>query len=157
KPAGTIDPDVPVVYLESIDGKPLATNVNYAVHLDNIGEPMISADMPATLSRCLADFKGAEMVTLFTAGCCGDVNHIDVNWGENQRGFGNAARMGTILAAEVMRAWPRLRLINATGLRVKSAVVSLPLPTLANDDREKARAIIGRLGGSQSARPSFLE
>ena len=108
KPAGTIDPDVPVVYFETADHRPVATYVNYAVHLDNIGEPFISADMPATLSRCLADFKGPEMVTLFTAGCCGDVNHIDVQWKEAQRGFGNPARMGTILAGEALRTWPRL-------------------------------------------------
>ena len=103
KAAGTVDPDVPVLFFETADRKPVATYVNYAVHLDNIGEPLISADMPATLSRCLADFKGPEMITLFTAGCCGDVNHIDVHWKEPQRGFGNPARMGTILAGEVLR------------------------------------------------------
>ena len=125
KPAGTIDPDVPVLYFETADKKPVATYVNYAVHLDNIGEPLISADMPATLSRCLADFKGPEMVTLFTAGCCGDVNHIDVHWKEAQRGFGNPARMGIILAGEVLRTWPRLAPIDPAPLRVKSANVSL--------------------------------
>ena len=56
------------------------TYVNYAVHLDNVGEPKISADLPFTLARALADFKGPEMVTVFSAGCCGDVNHIDVRW-----------------------------------------------------------------------------
>ena len=127
KPAGTIDPDVPVVFFETADHKPVATYVNYAVHLDNIGEPLISADMPATLSRCLADFKGPEMVTLFTAGCCGDVNHIDVNWKEPQRGFGNPARMGTILAGEALRTWPRLASVETNPLRIKSTTVSLPL------------------------------
>ena len=157
KPAGTIDPDVPVVFFESLDREPLAAYVNYAVHLDNVGEPLISADMPATLSRCLADYKGPEMVTLFTAGCCGDINHIDVNWGEEQRGFANAARMGTILAAEVLRAWPRLRPVETAGLRVKTAVVSLPLPELGKDDVEKSRAIIARVEDPQSKRPGFLE
>ncbi len=51
KPAGPIDPEVPVVYFESTSGKPLATYVNYAVHLDNVGEPKISADLPFTLAR----------------------------------------------------------------------------------------------------------
>ena len=73
--------------------------------------------MPATLSRCLADFKGPDMVTLFTAGCCGDVNHIDVHWKEPQRGFGNPARMGIILAGEVLRTWPRLKPIESAPLR----------------------------------------
>jgi hypothetical protein len=157
KAAGPIDPDVPVLFFESTDHKPLATYVNYAVHLDNVGEPIISADMPATLSRCLSDYTGSELVTLFTAGCCGDVNHIDVNWGEPQRGFGNAARMGTILAAEVLRAWPRLRPVETAGLRVKTAVVLLPLPALGKDDVENARTIAARVEDPKSKRPSFLE
>ncbi len=122
KPAGTIDPDVPVLFFETPDKKPVATYVNYAVHLDNIGAPLISADMPATLIRCLADFKGPDMVTLFTAGCCGDVNHIDVHWKEPQGGFGNPARMGVILAGEVLRTWPRLKPIETAPLHVKSAI-----------------------------------
>ena len=157
KPAGTIDPDVPVVFFETADQRPIATYVNYAVHLDNIGEPLISADMPATLSRCLADWKGPEMVTLFTAGCCGDVNHIDVKWKEAQRGFGNPARMGTILAGEVLRSWPRLAPVDAIPLRVKSTVVSLSLAELNNGDLEKARATVTRMKGDASPKPAFIE
>jgi hypothetical protein len=157
KPAGLIDPSVPILYFESAEGKPLATYVNYAVHLDNIGEPMISADMPWMLSRALADYKGPEVITLFSAGCCGDVNHIDVNWGEEQRGFANAARMGTILAGEVLRTWPRLRPIEARDLRVRRAAVSLGLPALRDGDVEGARAIVKRLEDQKSRRPGFLE
>ena len=157
KPAGTIDPDVPVLFFETPGKKPVATYVNYAVHLDNIGEPLISADMPATLSRCLADFKGPEMVTLFTAGCCGDVNHIDVHWSEPQRGFGNPARMGVILAGEVLRTWPRLTRVEPVRLRIKSATVSLPLAELKDDDVEKARATVARMSGEASRRPAFME
>jgi neutral ceramidase len=157
KAAGPIDPDVPVLFFQSTDRKPLATYVNYAVHLDNIGEPLISADMPSTLSRCLGDYNGPEMVTLFTAGCCGDVNHIDVHWGEPQRGFGNAARMGTILAAEVLRSWPRLEPIAPTPVRVRNALVTLPLPELSKGDREKANAIVALIDNQKSPRLPFLE
>ncbi len=157
KPAGTIDPDVPVLYFETADKKPLATYVNYAVHLDNIGQPLISADMPATLSRCLADWKGPEMVTLFTAGCCGDVNHIDVHWKEAQSGFANPARMGMILAGEVLRTWPRLTPIDTSPLRIKGELVSLPLAKLKDGDIEKARATVTRMTGEPSKRPPFME
>ncbi len=157
KAAGPIDPDVPIVYFEATDGKPLATYVNYAVHLDNIGEPRISADMPLTLGRALADFKGPEMITVWAAGCCGDVNHIDVNWTEPQRGFANAARIGTILAAEVLRSWPKLQTVESGSLRVKNAVVDLALPEVKSNDIETARAVAARLHDTKAARPSFLE
>ncbi len=157
KPAGTIDPEVPVVSFESSGGQPLATYVNYAVHLDNVGEPRISADLPFTLSRALADVKGQEMVTLFSAGCCGDVNHIDVRWREPQRGFANAARMGTILAAEVLRTWPRLKPVEADAVRVRSAVVALALPVIGEADVARSRAVLARLEDPKAARPKFLE
>src|SRR5262249_26611692 len=68
KPAGPIDPEVAVVYFESLKQKPLVTYVNYAVHLDNVGGVQISADMPATVARLLAEVKGPDMVSLYTKG-----------------------------------------------------------------------------------------
>jgi neutral ceramidase len=157
KPAGPIDPEVPIVFLESTAGRPLATYVNYAVHLDNVGEPRISADLPYTLGRSLAEFKAPEMVTLFSAGCCGDVNHIDVHWGAPQRGFANAARMGTILAAEVLRTWPRLTPVDATAIRVKGATVRLALPEISDAEIARSRAVVARIKDAKAARPGFLE
>jgi hypothetical protein len=157
KAAGPIDPDVPIVYFEAANGKPLATYVNYAVHLDNIGQPQISADMPFTLSQALASFKGPEMITVWSAGCCGDVNHIDVHWAQPQSGFGNAARIGTILAGEVLRCWPTLRPIEPTALRVKKTIVDLPLPELKSEEIAKAQAIAARVEDPKAARPSFPE
>jgi hypothetical protein len=157
KPAGGIDPDVPVVFFESTGRKPLATYVNYAVHLDNIGGLKISADLPFTLSKLLADVKGPDMVTLFTAGCCGDVNHIDVSWPEAQKGFENAARMGTILAAEVFRTWPHLEPMEPSALRTRRETVQLALPEVSQDDVAKAREVIARRDDPKATQPTFLE
>ena len=147
KPAGTIDPDVAVVYFEADDkaGTPLATYVNHAVHLDNVGGMEFSADMPATIAELLGRFKGPGMVTLYTSGCCGDINHIDVRWAEAQWGHDNAARMGVILAAEVLKTWPRLKVEPPGALRVKSARVKLPLAKITPEDVETARAVVARL------------
>ncbi len=158
KPAGVIDPDVPVVYFATPDGKPLATYVNYAVHLDNVGGLKFSADMPATLAQSIALFKGPEMVTMFTAGCCGDINHIDVNWAEKQGGFDNAARMGVILAGEVLRTWPKLKASESGSVRSKSVIVPLDLPVLASGDVERAKDIAARHQAAEKGKtPTFLE
>jgi hypothetical protein len=157
KPAGTIDPEVPVVYFESAEKKPLATYVKYAVHLDNIGGLQISADMPYTLSRMLAEFKGPDMVTVYTTGCCGDVNHLNVNWAEPQKGHENAARMGIVLAAEVLRTWPHLKTVQPGALRVKHQTVQLPLSKITQDDVDKARDVVNRLKDAGAKKPTFLE
>jgi len=133
KPAGPIDPDVDVVYFESAtdDRAPLATYVNHAVHLDNIGGASFSADMPGTVARLLGQVKGPEMVTCYTSGCCGDVNHINVKWAEPQKGFANAERMGIILTGAVLKTWPDLKPVAPGPLGVKSTTVPLPLAAFA--------------------------
>jgi len=157
KPAGPIDPEVPVVWFETAAKKPVAAYINYAVHLDNVGGAQISADLPYTLAKLLAEVKGPELVTLYTTGTCGDINHINVNWGVRQSGHENAARMGIILAGEVLRTLPRLNLVQPGNLRIKSEIVKLPLPNLGPNDLEKARDIVTRRGNPKAKQPKFLE
>ncbi|WP_435015538.1 neutral/alkaline non-lysosomal ceramidase N-terminal domain-containing protein [Tundrisphaera sp. TA3] len=158
KPAGTIDPDVAVVYFESADQDraPLATYVNHAVHLDNVGGAEFSGDMPATVADLLGRFKGPEMVTVYTSGCCGDINHINVNWGDPQKGHENAARMGVILSAEVLRAWPRLAPETAGSLRVERVKVKLPSAPITPADVEASKAAIANVVAKGKPQP-FLE
>ncbi|MDB5349000.1 MAG: Neutral ceramidase [Planctomycetota bacterium] len=158
KAAGPIDPDVAVVTFETDDKdrKPLATYVNYAVHLDNVGGTKFSADLPATVADLLGRFKGPEMVTVYTSGCCGDINHIDVKWAERQGGHENAARMGIILSAEVLRTWPKLSPGTAGALRMKTAKVKLPLARITPEDVSTARAVVEKVGKKGPA-PPFME
>jgi hypothetical protein len=159
KPAGPIDPEVAVVLFESAsaDHKPLATYVNYAVHLDNIGGLKISADMPGTLYSLLSTVKGPDMVTVYTTGCCGDINHINVTWAEPQHGFENAARMGIMLAGAVLETWPALAPVDQGTLQVKSQTVRLPLPRISPGDVENARQIVARHQDAKAKQPTFLE
>jgi hypothetical protein len=155
KPAGPIDPDVPVVYVETTPSKPLVTYVNFAMHLDTVGGLQISADYPCTLSRLLAQIKGPQMLTLFTIGTAGDINHINVNDSTPQKGHAEATRIGTILAGEVLKTFARLKPVEAGALRVKSAVIKLPLADITPQDVEKAGALARRYGGRDE--PKFLE
>ncbi len=159
KPAGPIDPEVPIVFFETDDKarKPLALYVNHAVHLDNIGGLMISADLPGVFSRLMAEVKGPDLVTLWTNGCCGDINHINVRWAQPQSGHENASRMGIILTAAVLRAWPSLAPVAAGPLRATSAVVPLPLPEITAKDIEEANRVVERRRDPKAKPPSFLE
>jgi hypothetical protein len=155
RPAGPIDPEIPLVLLSDAKKKPVAVCVSYAVHLDNVGGLEISADLPATVSRLLAEAMGPGLVTLYQTGCCGDVNHIDVNWGEPQKGHGNAARMGTILAAEILRTLPGLKAAEPGALRARREIVPLPLPAVTPEDVEKAKEVRDRVKAGKA--PKFME
>ncbi len=140
--AGPIDPEVGVFYAESSTTKPapLLTFVNYALHPDTTGGTKISADYPGALARALALYKGPDMLTLFANGTCGNINHLDVQWGGPQTSPQEATRLGTVLAAAVFKAYTRLQpLTNAGSLRVRTEIVKLPLAPFTPEDLEQAR------------------
>lgn len=153
-PAGPIDPDVPVVYFESHDGKPIATYVNFAMHLDTTGGLRASADYPFTLAKLLGQLKGPDMLTLFATGCCGDINHIDVKSKTPQQGYDEAARIGTILAGEVLKTYARLKPVATSSPQGKSELVKLDLPEIKPGEVEQARKVATTFGKNK---PTFLE
>ena len=154
RPAGPIDPDVPVIYFAAADdGRPLATHVSFAMHLDTVAGDQISADYPATIASILGKVKGPDMVTVFATGACGDINHLDNSSTDKQRGNEEAARIGTILAGETVKTYARLKPISDGPLRVKAQPVSLPLVDLEPGDFEKARELVLNPG---KAKKTFL-
>jgi len=158
RPAGPIDPEVGVLFAESIAAKPapLLTFVNYALHPDTTGGTRISADYPGALSRALALYKGPEMLTLFANGTCGNINHTDVRWAGAQGSPQEATRLGTMLAAAVFKAYPRLQpLTNAGVLRVRSEIVKLPLPPFTPEQLEAARFDVRT--AKDNTRDGFME
>ena len=150
RPAGPIDPEVRVLYLDSprekAPAQPLAAYVNFAMHPDTVGGSKFSSDYPGVLARRLAEVKGPELVSLFANGACGNLNHVNVNSPEPQKGPGEAARIGTIIAAAVCKAWMQPAPISNTTLRVSSEIVKLPLPELKPGDTGRARETVLRLG-----------
>ncbi len=157
-PAGPTDPRVHVVFLQKDKDQPLATYVNFAMHLDTVGGTHYSADYPFTLSESLARAKGPDMLTLFTIGCAGDINHINVKSAAKQQGPTEAARIGTILAAQVLRTFEHLTpLTNAGPIRVSSEIVQLPLPDFTPDQLERARKVAEAVEANPKQAPKFME
>ena len=143
---GPIDPDVSVVYFDTPQGKPLATHVNFALHVAIAGGSEVSADYPGVLSRMLSAVKGPDMLTLFTNGMSGNINHLDVNNTRQLRGHAEASRIGTILAADVLKAHRGLRPVTPTKLEARSRAVELPAPTFTPQEVHAARKTLARFG-----------
>jgi len=154
KPAGPIDPAVSVVYFESADGVPILSYVNFSMHPDTVGGLQISADYAAPLCNTLSRIKGESMLTMFTNGTCGDINHVNVNSKDPQKGFDEARRIGTVLAGEVIKTYANLKPINANAVRFKREVVKLELPKFTPEELQKARQTAVKFGKDA---PPFLE
>lgn len=154
RPAGPIDPDVGVLYFDTPQARALATIVNFALHPDTTGGTKISADYPGVLARLLAEYKGAEMITLFANGACGNINHRDVNWADRQSSPAEAQRIGTILAGAVLKTYPLLKPVVVSALRVRAETLKLPLAPVSDADLAKAEEVVKRLNEPQT---TFLE
>ena len=160
EPVGPTDPSVPVIFFDAPvaddprRGRPLATYVNFAMHLDTVGGLRASADYPYTLGTLLGRAKGPEMLTVFSIGAAGDINHINVKSADPQRGPGEAARIGTILAAEVLKTYERLEPVKTAGPRGLSEIVPLPLAPITEGEVEQARKTAVKFGKDE---PKFLE
>jgi hypothetical protein len=106
------------------------------------------------LARLLGECKGAEMVTVFANGCCGNLNHRAVGWADRQQGPREARRIGTALAGAVCRTYPVLKAVPGGGLRAKSEVVRLPLAPVGKEDVARAREVVERV---KDPKTTFLE
>jgi hypothetical protein len=157
RPAGPTDDRVPVALVETADGKrPIACQVTFAMHLDTVGGTRFSADYPHQLGRCLQASLGDKLVPQFAMGCSGDVNHLNVASAAPQKGHGEAARIGTRLAAAVLRAVEHAE--PASGpLRASAAVVELPAAAVTEAEVAAAGPVIAAATGGAKPAPKFLD
>jgi hypothetical protein len=152
--AGPIDPEVGFLYFETPDAKPISTVVNHALHSDTTGGQKISADYMGHLARLLGEYKGNEMLTLFALGACGNINHRDVFWRDNQKGVNEAFRIATVLAGAINRSWDDLKPIDASAVQVRGEIVALPAAPISEEDVAKANDVLQRLSDPKTA---FME
>jgi len=116
-----------------------AAFVSFSMHPDTVGGTKFSADYPGVLARLIAGYHGADCVTLFGNGACGNLNHLDVKWPRAQSGSYEAERIGTVLAAAVFRAEKQAALSTQGPLRVKSVTVPVELPAVSAEEVEFAQ------------------
>jgi neutral ceramidase len=151
RPAGPTDGSVPVVFIEDAKGRGIAAWVNYALHLDTVGGTRYSADYPATLSHALQAAFGDGFVTVFTIGCAGNLNHIDVSTKTPQKGHTEAARIGAVLAGETLKTIKRSAAVEVPRIRSASEIVRLDVPKFTADEVAKAQAVSATFGQKDAA------
>ena len=134
RPAGPTDPSVPVVYVETPGGVGIAAYTNFAMHQDTTGGLQFSADYSYTLGRVLQMAKGENLLSMFTIGCAGNVNHLDFSRQDPQSSFAEAARIGAVLAGDVLKTIQRAPVVSLSRIEVSSRIVRLELPQLTPED-----------------------
>jgi hypothetical protein len=87
------------------------------------------------------------MLTVFLSGMSGNINHIDVASATRGRGEAEAARIGIMLAAEVLKTYRELRPVDVSRIQAASRPVRVPtLPAPSGERLTEARATVRRHG-----------
>jgi len=139
RPAGPIDPGLPVLYFESADGAtPVAAYVNFGLHQDTTGGSKISADFSYTLGQILKMAKGDSFFPMFTIGAAGNVAHIDVSRAQPQRGYQEASRIGAVLAGDVLQVIQTAPEVSTSPICVSDEILHFPVPQYTREETDWA-------------------
>lgn len=137
--AGPIDPDLGVLFVRD-DRKLRAVLSVFALHLNTVGdttvgEPVVSADIAGVLAKKL----GPDVVSLFGAGTCGDINYVDPKTQRTR----TTEEIGTLLAGTIRAAESKARMLQPA-LAVRRARFDSPLQRFPTDKVEQAKKDIAR-------------
>lgn len=96
--AGPTDPEFGVIKICDADGKLFALLINYTLHIDVMGGNELSADYPARLTHTVREVYGDEVISIFTNGAAGNINHV------NYLGTPHVPQKGEIKSLQIGRA-----------------------------------------------------
>lgn len=150
--AGPIDPRIELLAIRnSEDGKVRGILSNFALHLDTVGGMRWSADYPFFIERTLRKNYGADVISIFGTGCCGDINHSDPSTPtRNQADF-----IGDSIGTSICQQFATLSPLKTNRLRVRSQVVELPLEDVTQPEVERAIEIVAL--AKQGGKVAFLD
>ncbi|HEX7785203.1 MAG TPA: neutral/alkaline non-lysosomal ceramidase N-terminal domain-containing protein, partial [Methylomirabilota bacterium] len=120
---GPLDPELGVLKVMGVDGRPVAVVWNYAIHGTALGREnfKLSGDVMGDASARIEEQLGAP--ALFINGAEGDVS-------PRQRGWDGVAATGKALSAGVLAAWPRIPADADPRLTAAVETAALPAPGL---------------------------
>ncbi len=137
--AGPIDPQIGLLAIRDAEnGKTRGILSNFALHLDTVGGMKWSADYPFFIERTLRDTLGPEMLSIFGAGCCGDINHA--NPASSKRN--PADFIGNSIGNSILGQLSELTPIKNAQLTVKSQTLQLPLEEATAEQVDRSVQII---------------
>jgi hypothetical protein len=124
---GPVDPDIGIIRIDHVDGRPLAVVYNFACH-PYLGVPGggITADFPGFASKVIEENLGHGVMALFLQGAAGDITEIlykDVNRPRESE------PLGAMLGLSTLQAWRGIQTTAEATLSVVTEYIDLPRRT----------------------------
>lgn len=153
QPVGPIDPEVSVLAVQTIEGKPLCLLANYSLHYVG-GTPggALSADYFGEFARQIAakleiDSQEDAFVGIMSNGTSGDINNVDFFEGApGRQPFEQIRLVAEDVASSAKNAYDRIEFHDWVPLVMAEAEVELGVRKPTAEEVTKARQVLEELG-----------
>ena len=126
---GPIDPQIGILKIERLDGRPLAVVYNFACHpIQGVPSGGNTADITGFSSKAIEESLGEGSVALFVQGCAGDINPTKYKDVDGPR---DAEPLGNLLGLSVLRALKQIKTAESAPLKIVNSPLELPRADLA--------------------------
>lgn len=149
EPAGPIDPEVPVVSIQSLEGAPIALLANYSLHyVGGVPSGHISADYYGVFANRMKEILNADdsFVAIMSNGTSGNINNI--NFGGPAPGsvppYEKMNLVANTVAAEVFKACQMIEYKTWIPLRSVQKEISLGVRKPGSDEVKRAKEILAK-------------
>jgi hypothetical protein len=153
QPAGPVDPEIPVLAVQAIDGRPIAMWANYSLHyVGGVPANSLSADYFGEFARQFAGMLGAHQtkpafVAAMTNGTSGDINNINFFEGRTaQRPFEQIRLVAADVTASAHVAFQRIQYEDWVPLKMREAEIELGVRQPNAEELARAKTLIKEAG-----------
>lgn len=154
EPAGPIDPEVGVLAVRSLAGRPLALLANYSLHyVGGTGTGDVSSDYygefaERTSQLLAADEGDPPFVAMMSNGTSGNINNINFRAAPQAReSYVQIRAVAALLAAEAARVAKEIEYRTNVTLAMREAKLRLARRPTPKDDVARAKFILSKASG----------
>ena len=160
EPAGPTDPDLTIISVRALDGRPIALLANYSLHY--VGAGHFSADYFGVFADRIQQLLGADrqdppFVGMLSNGTSGNINNIDFR--QQRPAEPPFARMKAVandVAAEALRVAKSISYHDWVPLAVRQTEIELGVRRPTAEERERARQIMAKAQGPAMRTPEEI-
>lgn len=156
EPAGPTDPEVPVLAVQSLTGRPIALLANYSLHyVGGTGSGEVSADYYGMFGKKMDELMGipglhSPFVAIMSNGTSGDINNINFRGGQPKPSgqYGQMSAVANTLAAEVFKVIQSIQYQDWVDLNAYQKEITVGVRKPSKGELERARKIMQNAPGS---------
>ncbi len=157
EPAGPTDPELPIISVQTPEGRPIALLANYSLHyVGGTGPGEISADYFGMFAERMKQLLQSDndqfppFVAMLSNGTSGNINNV--NWGGKQTAtstppYSRMREVAGILAAEAYKTYQNIKYQNWISLSSAQEEIKLGVRHPEKDEIERAKGIISKANG----------